>query len=282
MCSRRGIGSRGFTLIELLVVIAIIAILAALLLPALAKAKQKAEGISCLNNLKQMSVAFFAYNSDNGKLPANLGHYTVDITNTWCSGILDWNVGQYPLPGYPNPNTNVYYLQTPLLGQYLAKNTGVYKCPSDRTPSAIGPRVRSYSMNGFVGGTDQTEWTVYNYTLYRIYLRDSDFVSPGAANLWVFLDEHPDSINDCFFGMRLPPANLWPGTAASAPPWDDVPASSHNGACGFSFADGHAEIKKWLDDNSKWPVAKTAGCAGTGQISKRDSLWMTARTTAPR
>ena len=201
----------------------------------------------------------------------------MDVTNTWCSGILDWNAGQYPLPGYPGPNTNPFYLTAPLLGPYVAKNTGIYKCPADRVPSAVGPRNRSYSMNGFVGATDQTEYTVYGYNQYRLYLKDSDFVRPGAANLWVFLDEHPDSINDCFFGMRLPAAGAWPTYSS----WDDVPASTHNGACGFSFADGHAEIKKWLDPNSKWPVAKTAGCAGTGTISQRDNAWMVARTTAP-
>jgi prepilin-type processing-associated H-X9-DG protein len=265
-------------LIELLVVIAIIAILAAMLLPALAKAKQKAEGIACLNNLKQVSLAFFSYNSDNGKLPSNLGHYTVDVNSTWCSGVLDWRRGLYPLPGYPDPNTNNYYLTAPLLGPYLAKSTGVFKCPADRVPSDIGPRNRSISMNGFVGATDRTEWDVYGYTQYRLYIKDSDFVRPGPANLWVYLDEHPDGINDCFFGMQMPPVTLWPNTASA---WDDVPASYHNGACGFSFADGHAEIKKWLDDNSKWPVRRSAGCAGSGTTSKRDSAWMSARTTAP-
>jgi prepilin-type N-terminal cleavage/methylation domain-containing protein/prepilin-type processing-associated H-X9-DG protein len=271
---------RGFTLIELLVVIAIIAILASLLLPALAKAKQKAEGIACVNSLKQQATAFSSYTADNGRLPANLGGFSVDLTNTWCSGVLDWNHGLYPAAGYPDPNTNNAYLTLPLLGQYLAKNTGVFKCPADKVPSAIGPRNRSISMNGFVGGTAERD--VYGYTTYQLYLKDSDFVKPGAANLWVFVDEHPDSINDCMFGMHMPPSNLWPGSAATAPTWDDMPASYHNGACGFSFADGHAEIKKWLDANTKCPILKRNGASGVGTTSQRDSIWMAARTSAPK
>ena len=266
---------RAFTLIELLVVIAIIAILAALLLPALAKAKAKAEGIYCLNNLKQQSLAFNLYNTDNTKFPANLGGY-VTSTNAWCTGVLDWNVGQYPLPGYPSPNTNTFYLVNSLLGPYNGKNLGVYKCPADRIPSTIGPRCRSISMNGFVGGT--AEWDVYGLTTYRTFLKESDLVRPGPAMTWVFLDEQPDSINDCLFGLHMPPATLWPSAAS----WDDMPASYHNGACGFSFADGHGEIHKWLDANSKPPILKKIPSSGAGTTSAHDSPWIVSRTSAPK
>jgi prepilin-type N-terminal cleavage/methylation domain-containing protein/prepilin-type processing-associated H-X9-DG protein len=266
---------RAFTLIELLVVIAIIAILAALLLPALAKAKAKAEGIYCLNNLKQQSLAFNLYNTDNTLFPANLGGY-VYSTNAWCTGVLDWNVGSGGMPGYPNPNTNTFYLLNSLLGSYNSKNLGVYKCPADKIPCPIGPRCRSISMNGFVGGT--AEWDVYGLTGYLIYRKESELTRPGPAMTWVFLDEHPDSINDCLFGLHMPPVSLWPSAAS----WDDIPASYHNGACGFSFADGHAEIHKWRDANSKPPIQKTDGSSGSGLTSIHDSPWIVARTSAPK
>jgi len=265
---------RGFTLIELLVVIAIIAILAAMLLPTLAKAKAKAEGISCLNNLKQLELAASIYSADNNRWVQSSSALTPNL-NGWVTGWLDWNTGT-PV----GANTNQSFLLDGALGAYTARSLGIYKCPADKIPSLIGPRVRSVSMNGFLGG--YTEYQVYGYTnKYRVYLKETDFTAPGPSKTWVFLDEHPDSINDGLFGMNMPAPTSWPRPTA----WDDVPASYHNGACGFSFADGHAEIHKWLDWQTKPPIQKTApaqsGGAGTGAVSPRDSAWMVERTSAP-
>lgn len=176
-------------------------------------------------------------------------------------------------------NTNDQYLKDGALGPYTARNVGVYHCPADKIPSAVGRRNRSLSMNGFVGDYDRTMWTAYGQSTYQLFLKLSQFTRPGPAMTWVFIDEHPDSINDGFFGMRMPAANIWPNGFTV---WDDVPASYHNGAGGLSFADGHAEIKKWMDAGTKQPIRMLNPSLGTGKTSTRDNNWMVQRTSAPR
>ena len=246
-----------FTLIELLVVIAIIAILAALLLPTLSKAKTKAEGIGCLNNTKQLLLAWYMYQEDNNGVLALNSPGTQTTLIRWVNGWLDWN-GGLPM----GANTNTLFLRQGLLGPYTAKTLGVYKCPADRIPSRAGPRVRSVSMNTYLARQDDAG----NYVTLSpsgSYKKYSELKSP--AMIWVFVDEHPDSINDGLFS-----------TLAAADTFNDLPASYHNGACGLAFADGHSEIHKWLEANTKQPILQQAWPGGA--YAPRDVQWMLQRT----
>src|SRR6516162_3214472 len=172
---------KGFTLIELLVVIAIIAILAAMLLPALSKAKLKAQGISCLNNLKELQLAITMYASDNQEtFPENPGAGT--SLNAWVAGVMTWDNSIQPNP----QNTNTTLLTAGEIGPYVAKNTGVFKCPADTIPGAVGPRVRSVSMNGFVGDVNNIANYINGQATHdwRRFLKTGDVTTLGAVNTW--------------------------------------------------------------------------------------------------
>ena len=228
-----------------MVVIAIIAILAALLLPALNKAKVKAEGAGCLSNLRQLGMAWFMYNDDNNGVMVFNSPGTDTNTVRWVNGWLDWKTSP--------DNINRQLLTEGLLGPYTAKTLGVYKCPADKVPADNGPRVRSVSMNTYL----------HREGLASSYVKYSQLAKPTL--IWVFLDEHPDSINDgCF------------STLASANTWNDLPASYHNGAGGFAFADGHDEIRKWLDASTRQPITKTDWGGGLQALApnNRDLQWI--------
>jgi prepilin-type N-terminal cleavage/methylation domain-containing protein len=257
--SQRG----GFTLIELLVVIAIIAILAALLLPALGKAKVKAQGISCMSNTKQVALGWILHNTDNnGEL----------MTGMPVAGSMDWF-------GTAD-NTNLSLLinvdtvgATSPMANYI-RSAGVWKCPADRyqSPANPGPRVRSLALNGFVTGAGAGMPGTYpNGRTYFSAKKDADLLRP--SDVFVALDEHPDSINDARYMFD-------PGMAPNVFTWRDLPGSSHAGAGGLSFADGHSEIKKWRETGG--PIATVRPVKYTNWDNTRvarsvDYEWMNDR-----
>lgn len=271
-----------FTLIELLVVIAIIAILAAILLPALAASKARAVALNCMNNNKQLSMAWFIYSQEfNDNLVPSTDVYTGGVTPNWCVGIETWDTSKI--------NTNINALVQDnlcLLAPYSAHQYQIYHCPADvfvsLAQAKVGwdHRVRSVSMSCALGaGTRAPEfpWAVKIQKTTMTQLRN-----PGPSDVWVFLDEAPDSINDAMFYNNPDSKGAIDGTANGGN-WIDSPASLHNGSGSLGFADGHAEIHKWMDANTRStsPPAFTTGVSSSYKHAPNDVGWLGDRTPVP-
>ena len=285
LCPKKTDHRDGFTFVELLVVLATTALLLVFLLPAMATTKPNSQRFQCLNNQRQLALGWNMYSNDNqGALPINAGVGDQPPTPTsstdpqWCPGRMDAGSGTQP--------TNALWLKAGQIYPYV-NSVGVYHCPADtstydtaqdRVYGVNGPgnpRVRTMSMNGYINGPTAGYTFTANFLVYR---KESALVHPGPANLWLFIDENPYSINDAFFVNN--PSN--DGNPPAGTTWTDCPGSCHNGACGMAFCDGHAIIKQWHDSTVlHWSHLDHNGyaAASPGANKHADLDWLLNQST---
>jgi prepilin-type processing-associated H-X9-DG protein len=240
----------------------------------LGKAKQKGQGVHCLNNLRQLTLAWITYSHDFADildLNGGIGDCATDISQTgaiakgtWVHGVMNTDYG-----GTFNSNTDPELIKVGTLYPY-SKNVKSYKCAADRKTMTSGstqlPTTRSVAMNAWMNPITPYQ----NNGLPRIFRKYGSIILPGPSKTWVFIDESPGTINDGFF--------VCDPFSTGVNNWVDIPASYHNGACGLSFADGHAEIKRWRD---KTILAQNSPVgASAGQTPPTDLLWLRERSTA--
>ena len=268
----------GFTLLELLVVIAVVGILASILLPVIARAKRTPQRVVCANNVRQLLLGWMMYAGENeDRLVSNGGGDRTRATpltlgpSNWVDNVMTWELD--------SGNTNRSFVQRSPLSAFTSEEPSLYRCPADRALSDVQrqagwrQRVRSYSMNGMVGDAGESMREGYNVNNpgYLQFLTLSSIPQPGE--IFVFIEEHPDSINDGYF-LNRPDDHEWM----------DLPASTHDGAGVLSFADGHVEVHPWQNAETVRPAepdgAQLPFPVATGR--RQDYYWLTWRSSIER